>query len=209
MKNRADVTTPAGDTRLIGALTAVEGTTTVSVVAVRGAIGVVAMSPKSTRVTLARLVPLIVTSDPRKPLSGTKDVIVCRAIVGDGDGVGVGVMTGWNVGRLKVGTAIVGGTFSVKLGGGVSDADGTATEGDGGTDVRVVANAVGEGSTTTSETFGDALVDGPGATVPMPGTASCASGEPLALAGFSRSQALRTSASANSAATRPTTTRPK
>ena len=209
MKNRVEVTTPAGETTLSGALTAAGGTRATTVVAVGGDIGGVATSPNSTSVTLARFVPVIVTIEPRGPLSGTKDVMVGRAIVGDGDGEGDGVgITPWNVGSAKVGTAMVGGTGAVKLGGTVSDADGTASDGDGSTDVRTVAKAVAEGS-TTSERLGDALVDAAGATVPMTGSASCVSGEPLALAGLSRSHALRTSASASSAAKRPTTTRPK
>jgi len=209
MKNRVEVTTPAGETTLSGALTAAGGTRATTAVAVGGDIGGVATSPNSTSVTLARFVPVIVTIEPRGPLSGTKDVMVGRAIVGDGDGERVGVgITAWNVGSAKLGTAMVGGTGAVKLGGTVSDGDGSASDGDGSTDTRVVANAVVEGSTTTRERVGDALVDAAGA-VPMTGRASCVSGEPLALAGLSRSHALRTSASASSAAKRPTTTRPK
>ena len=203
MKNRVDVTTPAGDTTLIGALTAVEGTTTVSVVAERGAIGVVATSPKSTRVTLERLVPVIVTTDPRKPLSGTNDVIVGRAIVGDGDGVGVGVMTGWNVGRVKVGTAIVGGTFSVKLGGGVSDGDGlTDALADAEGTAPPMSLLLSLPAVPPADPVGRIV---PGANVPS----ASAEGVAVVALSFGRSQALKTSASASSAAIRPTTTRPK
>ena len=209
MKKRVVVTTPAGVTTLSGALTAAGGTCATTVVAVGGDSGGVATSPNRTSVTLERFVPVIVTIEPRGPLSGTKDVMVGRAIVGEGDGDGDGVIAGWNVGSAKVGTAIVGGTGAVKLGGIVSDGDGRASDGDGTADMRIVANTVVEGATTTSETVGGALVEAAGGTVPMPGRASCPSGEPLAVAGFSRSHALRTSASASSAAKRPTTTRPK
>lgn len=190
MKNRVEVTTPGGDTTPMRALTAPNGTVAMTVVAVGGEFGAVARSPNSTSVTLARLVPVIVTIEPRSPLSGTNDVIVGRAIVGDGDGEGAGVGSTIGIvgnGRLGGGSA-VGGAGGVKLGGGVSEADDSGSEAEG-------SGGEADGRPPV------ALADG-GATVPMTGSPSCVSGEPLALVAFIRSQPDRTSASARRTAKR-------
>ena len=95
MKNRDEVTTPAGDNRLIGALIAARGT-----IAMTCQSSAETSAPSRHRraelsVTLARFVPVIVTIEPRNPLSGTNAVIAGRAIVGDGEGVaGVGSTIG-------------------------------------------------------------------------------------------------------------------
>jgi hypothetical protein len=188
MKNRVEVTTPAGDTTLIGALIAVNGMIATTVVAVGGDFGVVGTLPNRTSVTPARFVPVIVTIEPRNPLSGTNDVIVGRAIVGDGEGEGAGVgstIGSVGNGRLGVGSAV----WSV------SDADGSASDGDGTSEVMVDAMADGDGRPPA------ALADG-GATAPADGSPSCVSGEPLAVAGLNRSQPDRTSASTTRTAKR-------
>jgi len=183
MKNRVEVTTPAADTTLIGALIAVSGTVATTVVAVGGDFGAVAMSPNSTSVTPARFVPVIVTIEPRNPLSGTNDTIVGRAIVGGGEGEGVAV--GSTIGIVGNGTLSEGSA----LGGSVSDADGSASEGDGTSEVIVDASAGADADGRPTVGFAD-------------GSPSCVSGEPLVFAGLNRSQPDRTSASARRTAQR-------
>jgi hypothetical protein len=193
MKNRVEVTTLAGDTTLIGALTAASGTIATTVVAVGGDLGAVATSPNSTSVTPARFVPVIVTIEPRNPLSGTNDVIVGRAIVGGGEGEDVAV--GSTIGIVGNGMLSEGSAVGVKPGGNVSDADGSASEGDGTSEVMVDAMADGDGRPPA------ALADA-GATAPADGSPSCVSGEPLAVAGLTRSQPDRASASTRRTAKR-------
>ena len=183
MKNRVEVTTPAADTTLIGALIAVSGTVATTVVAVGGDFGAVATSPNSTSVTPARFVPVIVTIEPRNPLSGANDVIVGRAIVGGGEGEGVAV--GSTIGIVGNGTLSEGSA----LGGSVSDADGSASEGDGTSEVIVDASAGADADGRPTVGFAD-------------GSPSCVSGEPLVFAGLNRSQPDRTSASARRTAQR-------
>jgi len=187
MKNRVEVTTPAADTTLIGALIAVSGTVATTVVAVGGDFGAVAMSPNSTSVTPARFVPVIVTIEPRNPLSGTNDTIVGRAIVGGGEGESVAA--GSTIGMVGNGMLSEGGALGVTLGGSVSDADGSASEGDGTSEVIVDASAGADADGRPTVGFAD-------------GSPSCVSGEPLVFAGLNRSQPDRTSASARRTAQR-------
>jgi hypothetical protein len=186
MKNRLEVTTPAGDTTLSGALIAASGTATTTVVAVGGDFGMAAMSPNSTSVTLARFVPVIVTIEPRSPPSGTNAVIVGRAIVGAGEGVRACV--GSTIGI--VGKGMVGDGSPVDA----SDADGSASEGDGTSEA--IVDARGEEDGRLSVVLAD------GTTVPLAGSPSGVSGEPLAVAGFNRSQPDRMSASTRRTAKR-------
>ena len=84
------------------------------------------------------------------------------ARVGEAVGDGVGVITGWKVGSVTLGTATVGGTFSVKVGGGVALGVGDAT---------VVSDGLGDGvppkmSVLFSGPAGPVTVP-PGATVPI------------------------------------------
>ena len=180
--------TPAGETTLIRDVTAVSGTFATTAVAVGGMTGVVATSPNRMRFTVARFVPVIVTKEPRKPDSGTNDVIVGRAKVGEGVGGSVGdgdgVRTGWNVGNTIVGSAMVGGAGGVKLGA-------TVSAGDGMTEIE--GRAGNEGDTLTIGTTEVGSASGVAELVAVaPSPASVGVG--VASAAFSRSQPERRSA---------------
>lgn len=124
-KNCADLTTPLGATRLMRLVTAPLGTIATTCVLVTR-VGAVATSPKSTTVTVARLLPLIVTLVPTRPLTGRNSVSVTAAAEADGDG---GVVVAGAVGAV-VG-AVVGAAVGVKLAGKVGAVDG-AVVGDAG-----------------------------------------------------------------------------
>ena len=186
-KNWAEVTTPLGPTRLMRLVTAPPGTTATTCVLVTR-VGAVGTSPKSTMVTVARLLPLIVTVVPTRPLTGRNSVSVTGAAEADGGAVradAVGPAVG----------AVVGAAVGVKLAGAV---------GDGG----VMGDADGVSSGTFERrpappSLGPAVDTAPiGSKVPNDDVADASAGISRVSVAFSRSQPEMMSARSTNATKR-------
>ena len=136
-------------------------------------VGDAGRSPKSTRVTAERPVPVIVTMVPGRPSTGTKAVMTGRAALGEGEGGSEGTTVGnGSVGAL-VGGSVTGGrlTGGSVTGGTVIDARGVSNGGmlDAG-DGRSVVSVEGDGAPVMSPA--GALARGAGASVVLTSLAS-------------------------------------